>query len=53
MRRTVKVDGAIDATKDAAEKVADAKVSNDAKSDGTMPPAKPVGSDSVTPKKKA
>lgn len=54
-----KLDGAIDATKDAAEKVADAKESSDgkssdAKSSGkTMPPAKPVGSEGTTPKNKA
>ena len=48
----------IDATKDAAEKVADAKESHDAKSNrttasGTMPPAKPVGSEGTTPQNKA
>ena len=43
-----KLDGAIDATKDAAEKVADAKESHDKQSGGTMPPAKPVGSEGTT-----
>ncbi|MEE2815061.1 hypothetical protein [Microbacterium sp. nov. GSS16] len=52
-----KLDGAIDATKDAAEKVADAKeshdsTSHDSASGGTMPPAKPVGSEGTTPKNK-
>ncbi len=49
--------GGIDATKDAAEKVADAKeshdsTSHDSASGGTMPPAKPVGSEGTTPKNK-
>ncbi|QMU96488.1 hypothetical protein FVO59_04150 [Microbacterium esteraromaticum] len=44
-----KLDGAIDATKDAAEKVADAKESSDAKSGGSMPAAKPVGSEGAKP----
>ena len=52
-----KLDGAIDATKDAAEKVADAKESHDSTSNGstsggTMPPAKPVGSEGTTPQNK-
>ena len=48
-----KLDGAIDATKDAAEMVAEAKESDDTAPKRTTTSAKPAGSAGATPKSKA